>query len=136
MNEIRIGKVSSVNYTAGTVRVVYPDKSDKSTAELPVFCGFGKEYQMPDVGDLVLVVHLSNDSSMGIAVGKFWNQTMAPPKGGADVYYKEFQKEGASFLEAAAGILRIHAASLVLEDSSGTISVSELLAMKRKVDSL
>ena len=65
MNEIRIGKVSFVNYTAGTVRVVYPDRSDKSTAELPVFCGFGKEYQMPDVGDLVLVVHLSNDSSMG-----------------------------------------------------------------------
>ena len=91
---------------------------------------------MPDVGDLVLVVHLSNDSSMGIAMGKFWNQSMAPKKSGADVYYKEFQKEGAAFLEAAAGILRIHAASLILEDNSGSISVSELLAMKRKVDSL
>jgi len=136
VNEIRIGKVSFVNYAAGTVRVVYPDRSDKSTAELPVFCGFGKEYQMPDVGDLVLVVHLSNDSSMGIAMGKFWNQSMAPKKSGADVYYKEFQKEGAAFLEAAAGIMRLHAASLILEDNSGSISVSELLAMKRKVDSL
>lgn len=136
MNEIRVGNVSSINYAAGTVRVVYPDRSDKSTAELPVFCGFGKEYQMPEVGDLVLVVHLSNDSSMGIAVGKFWNRTMTPKKSGADVYYKEFQKEGAAFLEVAAGIMRLHAASLVLEDSSGSISVSELLAMKRKVDSL
>lgn len=97
MNEIRVGNVSSINYAAGTVRVVYPDKSDKSTAELPVFCGFGKEYQMPDVGDLVLVVHLSNDSSMGIAMGKFWNQSMAPKKVGQTYTIKNSRKKAQHF---------------------------------------
>ena len=72
MNEVRVGRVSSINYEAGTVRVVYLDKSDKTTAELPVFCGMG-EYQMPQINDAVLVLHLSNDSSIGIVMGRFWS---------------------------------------------------------------
>lgn len=97
MNEIRIGKVSFVNYTAGTVRVVYPDRSDKSTAELPVFCGFGKEYQMPDVGDLVLVVHLSNDSSMGIAMGNSGTSPWLRKKVGQTYTIKNSRKKAQHF---------------------------------------
>lgn len=57
-NEIfRVGKVSSIDYAAGLVRVVYPDKDNSVTAPLPMLC---TEYNMPKVGDPVMVLHLSN----------------------------------------------------------------------------
>ena len=35
-NEIRQGKVSAVNYATGMVRVVYHDKDDSVTREIPM----------------------------------------------------------------------------------------------------
>ena len=32
---IRLGKISSINYTAGKARVVYEDRDDSVTSELP-----------------------------------------------------------------------------------------------------
>lgn len=136
MNEVRIGRVSSVNYPAGTVRVAYPDRSGRDTAELPVFCGMGQEYRMPAVGDAVLVLHLSNDSSMGIVMGGFWSLKTAPPKSGEAVYYKAFQDQGAAFMQVVSGRMTLGAEGITLQDGSGTITVSELLEMKRKVDGL
>ena len=135
MNEVRIGKVSSVNAAAGTVRITYADKSDKATAELPVFCGMG-EYQMPAVNDTVLVLHLSNDSSIGIVMGRFWSATNPPPQGEAQMYRKSFDAAGAAFLQAAAGRITLFGQELTLSGSAGAITLSELIALKRKVDSL
>ena len=44
----RVGKVSSIDYAAGLVRVAYPDKDNSVTAPLPMLC---TEYNMPQVGD-------------------------------------------------------------------------------------
>lgn len=65
---VRVGLVSSVNQDTGMVRVTYPDRDREVTPELPFF-KMGNEYQMPEVNDMVLVLHLSNDSSMGIVMG-------------------------------------------------------------------
>ena len=55
-NEIRLGKVSSVNYAAGMVRVVYHEKDDSVTREIPML---SDEYNMPAPGDMVLVLQAS-----------------------------------------------------------------------------
>ncbi len=136
MNEVRIGRVSSVNELEGTVRIAYPDRSDRDTAELPVFCGMGREYRMPQVGEMVLVLHLSNDSSMGIVMGGFWSEDEKPPESGGEVYYKEFQPQGASFLRVISGSMMFGSRDIIFQDASGSISVSELLALKRRVDGL
>ena len=136
MNEVRIGRVSGINDTAGTIRVSYSDRTEKDTAELPVFCGMGREYQMPKVGDQVLVLHLSNDSSMGVAMGGFWTDKTRPQNSGPGVYYKSFQPDNSAYLQAFQGALSLCAGSLTLQDASGSISLSEILAMKRKVDTL
>lgn len=136
MNEIRVGKVSSINYAAGTVRVVYQDKSEKGTAELPVFCGMG-EYQMPKIDDQVLVLHLSNDSSIGIVMGGFWSNKKSPMQSGPGTYQKKFNDEGTAFIQLLAGNnLTIRADEVVLQGTAGTITISDLLAMKRKIDAL
>lgn len=136
MNEVRVGRISSINYAAGTVKVVYLDKSDKGTAELPLFCGQG-EYQMPKVDDQVLVLHLSNDSSMGIVMGRFWSAKTVPPRSGPGVYQKTFNEAGTAFLQLLPGsALTLGGEEVALQGAGGTITVSELLAMKRKLDSL
>ena len=67
-NEIfRVGKVSSIDYAAGLVRVVYPDKDNSVTAPLPMLC---TEYNMPKVGDPVMVLHLSNGTEAGLVLGR------------------------------------------------------------------
>ena len=35
-NEIRVGKISSVDYPSGTVRVVYEDQDDAVTRPIPL----------------------------------------------------------------------------------------------------
>lgn len=135
MNEIRVGKVSSINYTAGTVRVIYQDKSEKGTAELPVFCGMG-EYQMPNIDDQVLVLHLSNDSSMGIVMGKFWTDKSLPRQSGPGIYQKEWNGNGDSFMRLASEMLTICAREIALQSSAGSITVSDLIRMKHKLETL
>ncbi len=76
----RIGKVSSCNYEKGTARVVYADRDNCTTIELPYFCPF-EEYYEPEVDDLVCVFHLENGSSKGIIMGRYWSKNHAPPDG-------------------------------------------------------
>ena len=61
-SEIRKGKVSSVDYEAGMVRVTYKDKDESVTMNIPVL-NYNDEYRMPEPGQDVMVAHLSNGSS-------------------------------------------------------------------------
>lgn len=82
-NEIfRVGKVSSIDYAAGLVRVVYPDKDNSVTAPLPMLC---TEYNMPKVGDPVMVLHLSNGTEAGLVLGRYWSGNHKPPECGGPV---------------------------------------------------
>ena len=55
-NNIRLGKISAVDYAAGTVRVVYHEKDDAVTAPIPLI---SSEYFMPEVDDMVMVCFTS-----------------------------------------------------------------------------
>ncbi len=92
--EIRVGKVSKINYEKGMIRVTYPDLDDSVTAELPVF-SFTDEYKMPRVGQEVLVLHLSNGQAAGILMGKYWNKDNVPPDygQGRNVFHKEIDEQ-------------------------------------------
>lgn len=92
--EIRVGKVSKINYEKGMIRVTYPDLDDSVTAELPVF-SFTDEYKMPKIGQEVFVLHLSNGQAAGILMGKYWNKDNAPPDygQGKNTFNKEIDEE-------------------------------------------
>ena len=85
---IRIGTVSTVDYERGMASVKYEDMNNSVTADMP-FLSFNGEYKMPHIDDTVLVLYLSNGSSIGIIIGSFWNTANKPPVSGKDVYYKE-----------------------------------------------
>lgn len=88
---IRIGKVSSVNYETGMMEVVYTDKDNAVTSELP-YANFNNEYCMPKIGEQVLVAHLSNGSSRGVVLGTMWNKKNTPEENGKKLYRKELSK--------------------------------------------
>ena len=88
--EIRLGKISSIDYAKGMARVVYHEKDDDVTRLIPLL---SHEYKMPPVGSQVLVVHLSNGTEAGVVLGRPWSEKNAPPEGGAWPLLRDFRHE-------------------------------------------
>lgn len=100
---IRTGHVSSVNYETGMVRVLYKDRGQETTIELP-YMSFNDEYSMPEEGTQVLSVHLSNGSSRGIVIGPMWNKKNKPAESGKGIYRKEMsRKKGTAYIRYSDG---------------------------------
>lgn len=125
--EIRVGKVSKINYEKGMIRVTYPDLDDSVTAELPVF-SFTDEYKMPKIGQEVFVLHLSNGQAAGILMGKYWNKDNVPPDygQGKNTFNKEIDEEF--------GKVRINYKNkkLTLYDEAGDVE-TEIVSHNRNV---
>jgi phage baseplate assembly protein V len=85
---IRQGKVSSVNYEAGRVRVLYTDKNDAVTAELPLE---SFEYDMPKVGERIYAAHQSNGVEKGVVLSRYWHDDEVPPEYGPHIWRKELR---------------------------------------------
>ena len=100
----RVGKVSSIDYAAGLVRVAYHDKDDSVTAPLPMLC---TEYNMPQVGDPVMVLHLSNGTEAGLVPGLFRKDLDRTP-GKAMIRY-----DGSTLTIKCAGAINIEAGGAV-----------------------
>lgn len=90
-SEIRIGKVSSVDYEKGMIRVTYHDKDDSVTMDFATL-NYNDEYRMPAVGSQVAVAHLSNGSSRGIILGEIWNKQNLPKESGKDLFRKDLSR--------------------------------------------
>ena len=91
-SDIRIGRVSAVNYKSGMIRVTYRDKDETVTSDFPMLTN-NDEYRMPQVGKHVLVAHLSNGSSRGVVIGTIWNAKNMPHETGETLYRKDFSRE-------------------------------------------
>lgn len=132
MQEIRIGKISSINYAAGKARVTYDDKDGAVTPELP-FITSGT-YNMPEIGDVVAVAHLSNGASSGVILGKVFNASNAPGKSGKGVYYTDMG-DGAS-VYAKGGSMEVAGKEVKLKDDTGSFSISDFKDLKQAVSDL
>lgn len=84
---IRIGLVSSVDATKHTVRVVFEDKDNLVSGELPVIIPFStkaKAYRLPEVSESVLCVFLENGIQSGFCLGSYYNAEDKPPVSNKD----------------------------------------------------
>ncbi len=133
MDTLRLGKISTINYKDGTARVLYTDRDNAVTAELPLL---SFEYRMPEVDDLVLVCHLPNGGAAGIILGPFWNDKNRPPEGKEGLYRKEFDKiPGKCYLryDASTGTLELKAPNLALAGQTGS-TYDELLSRVKNLE--
>lgn len=117
---VRLGRVSSIDYEKGMISVTYPDLDDSVTDDLPVF-SMTDEYKMPAIGAEVLVLHLSNGCTAGVVMGRYWNEENKPPISGKDVFRKEL---GAKFGEA---YIQYKNGDITLKDQKGSTTLGSIL---------
>jgi phage baseplate assembly protein gpV len=121
-DNIRVGRISSIDYSRGMVRVVYADKDDSVTDELPVL-NLNGEYKMPNINEMVLVLHLSNGSTMGIVMGTFWSNSNKPAETGKGIYRKEYgSTPGESYIryDSESKIMIVKADTVQIQTTKGT----------------
>lgn len=117
---IRLGKVSSIDYKNGMISVTYPDLDDSVTDDLPVF-SMTDEYKMPSVGMEVIVLHLSNGCTAGVVMGRYWNEANKPPISGKNVFRKELgEKIGEAYIQYKDG-------NITLKDQKGSTTLQSIL---------
>lgn len=120
---IRTGRISAINYEAGTVRVLYKDKQEQTTIEIPLL---SHEYYMPHVDDLVLVVHQTNGEAFGVVLGRPWSQKNVPPESGAGLYRKDLSRTNGKAMiryDDDSGVLRIHG-DVTIQIDAGTVNIN------------
>lgn len=88
-DSLRIGKISSINYSNGTARITYEDKDDSTTSEMP-FLVLGRQYWHPKVGEQVLVAHLSNGTCAAVILGTVWHDGHRPMEGFEGLYRRDY----------------------------------------------
>lgn len=129
-SSMRIGKISSINDKNGMVRVVCPSHDNSPTAEMPLL---STEYFMPEVGDQVLVAHLSNGTAVGVVLGRPWSEKNPPPECGAGLYRKDFSRTpGEAMLRYQDGTLTLKASKVVVD---GDMEVTGDLTVTGKLTS-
>ena len=95
-NENRTGRVSSIDYGAGTYEVTYFDRGRSVTRKINAMSN--GEYKMPVVGQIVSVAHTSNGLAAATTTGTVWNKTNAPAEGYQGLYRKEYgSKKGQAY---------------------------------------
>lgn len=79
---VRVGKVSSINSENCTARVVFSDKSDLVSFELPILVRGtlkNKDYWMPVPGEQVVCVLLPSGVARGFVIGALYSEKDKPP---------------------------------------------------------
>lgn len=126
MNDvIRIGKVSAVDYEKGLISVYYEDRTAMVTGMMPVLSN--GRYKMPNIGDSILVAHLSNGTNAAVVLGTVFNDGNVPKKSGKNIYYEELT--GSTNISSDGN-------DIVLQTGAGSVSVSALINLIKRVDAL
>ncbi len=84
---IRAGYISAVNYQEGTAQVVYKDRDNATSPYMPLW---SNEYNMPEIDDLVYVIHLENGSTRGMILVPPYTNGNRPVEGKKGIWRKDF----------------------------------------------
>ena len=79
---------------------------------------------MPQKGQMVLCLHLSNGSSSGIVLGTFWNDANKPPVTGEKDFWMDLA--AGAMLKAASGAVTLKGSSITLS-AGDSITVDEII---------
>lgn len=133
-SEVRLGNVSSIDYENGLCEVTYPDRDDTVTEMVPTLSN--REYLMPEVDDLVVVLHPGDSPEDAVILGTIWNEKIKPAEGKKKVFRKEYSNEDGKayrkfdanakeLLDFVDGKKILKAKSLEVKIGSATVTISE-----------
>lgn len=138
-SEVRLGNVSSIDYENGLCEVTYPDRDDTVTEMVPMLSN--REYRMPEVDDLVVVLHPGDSPEDAVILGTIWNEKIKPAEGKEKVFRKEYSNENGKayrkfdanakeLLDFVDGKKILKAKSLEIKIGSTTVTISESGSVK------
>lgn len=138
-SEVRLGNVSSIDYENGLCEVTYPDRDDTVTEMVPMLSN--REYRMPEVDDLVVVLHPGDSPEDAVILGTIWNEKIKPAEGKEKVFRKEYSNEAGKayrkfdanakeLLDFVEGKKILKAKSLEIKIGSATVTISESGSVK------
>ena len=138
-SEVRRGNVSSIDYENGLCEVTYPDRDDTVTEMVPMLSN--REYRMPEVDDLVVVLHPGDSPEDAVILGTIWNAKIKPAEGKKKVFRKEYSNEDGKayrkfdanakeLLDFVDGKKILKAKSLEIKIGGTTVTVSESGSVK------
>jgi phage baseplate assembly protein V len=93
---VRIGKISSIDKEKCTARVVFEDKEDLVSDNLPIIIpttSADKFYYMPQIGERVVCAFMENAPSKGFILGSFYAENREPSVKDENKFYVEFEDE-------------------------------------------
>jgi phage baseplate assembly protein V len=122
-NLLRIGTVSSIDYGAGTVRVIIEDQDEIVTDDLPML---SHEYEMPNVGEVVLCLFLGTGNANGFCLGRFYYDDEAPVWSGQNIFYKRFLKDAYIKYDKSSKTFTLCASEIIFD---GNVSITGNLAV-------
>lgn len=133
-SEVRLGNVSSIDYENGLCEVTYPDRDDTVTEMVP--CLSRREYMMPEVGDIVVVLHPGDSPEDAVVLGTIWNEKIKPAEGKEKIFrkeycnedgkaYRKFDANAKELLDFVDGKKILKAKSLEVKIGSATVTISE-----------
>lgn len=125
---IRVGTVMKVDKAAGKVQV---QETENTTVMLPLVT-FGNEYNMPKVGDDVIVLHFAEGSSKGVCLGTYYGGDNVPKANNG--YRKDFDNE--SFIACKNGKFEINASEIKIMCDYTTITVEQLIKRIERLESI
>lgn len=138
-SEVRLGNVSSIDYENGLCEVTYPDRDDTVTEMVPMLSN--REYRMPEVDDLVVVLHPGDSPEDAVILGTIWNEKIKPTEGKEKVFrkeycnedgkaYRQFDANAKELLDFVDGKKILKAKSLEIKIGSATVTISESGSVK------
>lgn len=138
-SEVRLGNVSSIDYENGLCEVTYPDRDDTVTEMVPMLSN--REYRMPEVDDLVVVLHPGDSPEDAVILGTIWNEKIKPVEGKEKVFrkeycnedgkaYRKFDANAKELLDFVDGKKILKAKSLEVKVGGTTVTISESGSVK------
>lgn len=126
-NIVRVGRVSSVNPAACTVRVAFDDKDNLVSFDLPVIVPQtlkNKDYILPDVGEHVVCLFLPNGLAQGFCLGAIYSAEDVPPASDANKRVIQFEDGTRIEYDRTEHILTINAVGPVNIIAAGNVNVT------------
>lgn len=128
---IKWGRVSSIDPENATARVVFSDRDNIVSYDLPIIftnTGFAKFYSMPKVGQPVKCSFLGTGLEDGFIDGSFYNSENKPTKTG-NVHYVAF--DDGALVEYDAD-----AKTITLKSGGGGVIIDDKLTVTKGISSL
>lgn len=129
---IRIGEVSSIDPAKGRAKVVFDDREDQVSYDLPIVFRSAspsdKSYEMPDIGVQAVCVFLPNGHEEGYVAGFIYSDAFSPPFADANIIGRVFGNGDYFFYDKLTGKMSVKASGGVDINSNvkitGDVTVS------------